>query len=106
MITQHMNKEKLDKLVDTILQEMGEIKESYGQDMYNQRQELISVKRFSDLILTKNVPLLEMLQTAMDQESFNYVINRVGNYVSGKYKYQEHVKFKKEFEDLYFFDFI
>lgn len=102
-----MNKDKLDKLVDTILQEMGEIKESYGsQDMYNQRQELISVKTFSDFILTKNVPLLEMLETAMDQESFNYVINRVGNYVSGKYKYQEHVKFKKEFEDLYFFDFI
>ena len=102
-----MKKDKLDKLVDTILQEMGEIKESYGsQDMYNQRQELISVKTFSDFILTKNVPLLEMLQTAMDQESFNYVINRVGNYVSGKYKYQEHVKFKKEFEDLYFFDFI
>ena len=102
-----MNKDKLDKLVDTILQEMGEIKESYGsQDMYNQRQELISVKTFSDFILTKNVPLLEMLETAMDQESFNYVINRVGNYVSGKYTYQEHVKFKKEFEDLYFFDFI
>lgn len=102
-----MKKDKLDKLVDTILQEMGEIKESYGsQDMYNQRQELISVKTFSDFILTKNVPLLEMLETAMDQESFNYVINRVGNYVSGKYKYQEHVKFKKEFEDLYFFDFI
>ena len=102
-----MNKDKLDKLVDTILQEMGEIKESYGsQDMYNQRQELISVKTFSDFILTKNVPLLEMLETAMDQESFNYVINRVGNYVSGKYKYQEHVRFKKEFEDLYFFDFI
>ena len=102
-----MNKDKLDKLVDTILQEMGEIKESYGsQDMYNQRQELISVKTFSDFILTKNVPLLEMLETAMDQESFNYVINRVGNYVSGKYKSQEHVRFKKEFEDLYFFDFI
>ena len=102
-----MKKDKLDKLVDTILQEMGEIKESYGsQDMYNQRQELISVKTFSEFILTKNVPLLEMLETAMDQESFNYVINRVGNYVSGKYKYQEPVKFKKEFEDLYFFDFI
>ena len=102
-----MKKDKLDKLVDTILQEMGEIKESYGsQDMYNQKQELISVKTFSEFILTTNVPLLEMLQTAMDQESFNYVINRVGNYVSGKYKYQEPVKFKKEFEDLYFFDFI
>ena len=84
-----MNKDKLDKLVDTILQEMGEIKESYGSlDMYNQRQELISVKTFSDFILTNNVPLLEMLETAMDQESFNYVITRAGNYVSGKYKYQ------------------
>ena len=102
-----MNKDKLDKLVDTILQEMGEIKESYGsQDMYNQRQELISVKTFSEFILTTNVPLLEMLETAMDQESFNYVINRVGNYVSGKYKYQEHVKFDKEFEDLYFFKYV
>lgn len=102
-----MNKEKLDKLIDTILQEMGELKQSYAsQDIYNQRQELISVKTFSELMLTKNVPHIEMLQTAIDQESFNYVMDRVGNYISGKYKNQEPVKFDKEFEGLYFFKYV
>ena len=98
-----MNKQKLNKIVDEIIQEMGEIKQLGWGDMYNEDQELIATKTYRDLILTKNVPLIEILYTAMDQESFKYIMNRVGNYVSNKTSDPQPVKYTMQSSNLFFF---
>ena len=84
-----MNTDKLDKLVDQIFSEMGEIKE--GQKIYvgllDEHGELICYGLTQSFILTDNVPHLNTLEKIMDPESFKYIMDQVGNRLYKLYAY-------------------
>ena len=98
-----MNKDKLDKLVDRILSEIGEIKELEWGEVYDQNGRLIATKTYDRFLLNDNVPHLKTLHNIMDQDSFEYVMNRVGNYISNKTTDPQPLKYKRKTPSTFLF---
>lgn len=86
-----MNKEKLDKIIDIIFQEVGELRDGFsGHEDFEGYYGLLDndgkllaygrgVGKSGDFFITDNFPLLYMLKTSLDPESFEYIINTVAN---------------------------
>ena len=102
-----MNTDKLDKLVDQIFSEMGEIKE--GQKIYvgllDEHGELICYGLTQSFILTDNVPHLNTLEKIMDPESFKYIMDQGGNELYKLYanddRHKKKVTYKTPVDDGY-----
>ena len=105
-----MNTNKLDKLVDQIFSKMGELKQ--GVDTYygfvNESGELICYKVVRSFIVTKNAPHLDVLRYSLDDVSFKYLMDQVGNRLINLYPNGEKVAVEyKELKGLsYIFDYI
>lgn len=105
-----MNTEKLDKLVNDIFSEMGEIKE--GNNIYSglldQDGNLICFKLTTSFRVMDYVPHLVMLNHSLDNKSFKYLMDQVGNRLINLYPNGEKVAVEyKELKGLsYIFDYI
>ena len=105
-----MNTDKLDKLVDQIFSEMGEIKE--GGEMYqglsDQDGNIICYKLTTSFKVMYYVPHLEFLNSVLDSESYKYVMDQVGNRLINIYPEKERVPVEyKELKGVtYIFDYI
>ena len=85
-----MNTEKLDKLIDNIFSEMGEIERGkYG--FFNQHGEKICFGLTELFVVTENVPHLNTLEKIMDPKSFKYVMDEVGNRLFKIYTYNSKI---------------
>ena len=76
-----MNTKKLDKIIDDIFSEMGRIENGYNvyYGVVDERGDLVAYGLTKHFIVTDNVPHLNMLKNSLDPESFEYIINTVGN---------------------------
>jgi len=92
-----MNKDKLDKIVDILFQEVGELRlvgfsgheDSEGYHglldnggklvAYGSGMGRSGMGRSGDFYITDNFPLLYTLKSSLDEDSFKYIINKVGN---------------------------
>ena len=109
-----MNRKKLDKIVDVIFEYIGEIEE--GPFRHGVRQELVSlINKDGDLlcyvmnrkfVVTENVPLLEMLESSLDEESFRYIMNKVGNRFIEFYNRKQTVEYDKRTYPSFRFDYL
>ena len=103
-----MKTEKLDKLIDNIFSEMGELKE--GVDRYygfvNESGELICYKVVRSFIVTKNVPHLDVLRYSLDDASFKYLMDQVGNRLSDLYFNKERVSYETYYSNNYLFNYV
>ena len=104
-----MNTKKLDKLVDQIFSEMGELEE--GNNVYSglldQDGNLICYKLTTSFKVMDIVPNLEFLNDVLDSESFKYVMDQVGNRLINLYPDGKKVPVEyKELKGLsYIFDY-
>ena len=104
-----MNTNKLDKLVDQIFSEMGELEE--GNNVYSglldQDGNLICYKLTTSFKVMDIVPNLEFLNDVLDSESFKYVMDQVGNRLINLYPDGKKVPVEyKELKGLsYIFDY-
>jgi len=97
-----MKKDKLDKIVDILFQEVGELRlvgfsghedsegyhglldnggklVAYGSGMGRSGMGRSGMGRSGDFYITDNFPLLYTLKSSLDEDSFKYIINKVGN---------------------------
>ena len=105
-----MNRNKLDKLVDQIFSEMGELEE--GNNVYygllDRDGNLICYRLTTSFRVMDYVPYLEFLNGVLDSESFKYVMDQVGNRLINLYPDRKRVPVEyKELKGLsYIFDYI
>lgn len=87
-----MKKDKLDKIVDILFQEVGELRLVWfsGHEDFEGYHGLLDnggklvaygsgMGRSGDFYITDNFPLLYTLKSSLDEDSFKYIINKVGN---------------------------
>ena len=109
-----MNKDKLDKIIGDIFSEIGEIKhgdcdkgEYLGYNgLLNENGDLIAFKLTDLFYITKYFPLLDMLKNSLDEDSFKYLMNRVGNMLGDLYYTKEPVEYKRPIYNRFAFTYI
>ena len=103
-----MNRNKLDRLVDQIFSDMGEIKK--GQNIFigflDESGELICYRSLSYFTVTENVPHLNTLENIMDPESFRYIMDQVGNRLSDLYDVKKPVSYYQSEGGKYLYNYI
>ena len=100
-----MNTEKLDKLVDIIFSEMGKIKKGKFGSL-DESGELICYRTLTYFTVTKNVPYLDMLRYSLDDASFKYVMDQVGNRLSDLYDVKKPVSYYRSEGGKYLYNYI
>ncbi len=104
-----MNRNKLDRLVDQIFSEMGELEEGHNfyTGLLDQDGNLICYKLTTSFRVMDYVPNLEFLNGVLDPESFKYLMDQVGNRLINLYPDGEKVSVEyKELKGLsYTFDY-
>lgn len=101
-----MNKEKLDKIVDEIILEMGDLqltKQTISYLIRNEYKELVALLVGADFVLTGDVPLIDLLYRSVDPKSFSHVMNRVGNHLSSVLDGNPRVVYDAKFDEYYYF---
>jgi len=109
-----MNKDKLDKIVDMIFREIGEMKEGLGGEgtyrnmsgLINEDGELLCYAMIRKFVITENVPALDILESSLDEESFRYIMNKVGNRLIKFYIRKRTVEYDKRTYPKFRFDYI
>ena len=105
-----MNRNKLDKLVDQIFSEMGKIEK--GEKRYvgllDESGELICYKSPSWFwfVVTDKVPHLNMLRYSLDDKSFKYLMDQVGNRLSDLYDVKKPVSYYRSEGGKYLYNYI
>ena len=98
-----INKDKLDKIANTIIEEMGDLKLVKQTMVQDDRKELMSILIGIDFIVTENVPLINLLHQTVDRDSFTYIMNRVGKHLSSFYGDDLTVSYDSKFDMYYYF---
>ncbi len=120
-----MNKDKLDKIVDILFQEVGELRlvgfsgheDSEGYHglldnggklvAYGSGMGRSGMGRSGDFYITDNFPLLYTLKSSLDEDSFKYIINKVGNRLVKLYISNQEVEYSDYLgESTYRFKYI
>ena len=99
-----MNTNKLDKLVDQIFSEMGEIEQGRN-GLLNERGELICFKLIESFRVTDNVPHLDMLRYSLDVESFKYVMDQVGSRLMNLYTTKQDVSYDEYYNNDFLYNY-
>ena len=98
-----INKDKLDKIANTIIEEMGDLKLVKQTMVQDDRKELMSILIGIDFVVTENVPLINLLHQTVDRDSFTYIMNRVGKYLSSFYGDDLTVDYDSKYDMYYYF---
>ena len=101
--TNRMKKDKLDKIANTIIEQMGDLKLVKQTMVRDDREELMSILIGIDFIVTENVPLINLLHQTVDRDSFTYIMNRVGEYLSSFYGDDLTVTYDSKYDMYYYF---
>ena len=115
-----MKKDKLDKIVDILFQEVGELRlvgfsgheDSEGfHGLLDNGGKLVAygrgMGRSGDFYITDNFPLLYTLKSSLDEDSFKYIINKVGNRLVKLYISNQEVEYSDYLgESTYRFKYI
>ena len=101
--TNRMKQDKLDKIANTIIEQMGDLKLVKQTMVRDDREELMSILIGIDFIVTENVPLINLLHQTVDRDSFTYIMNRVGEYLSSFYGDDLTVTYDSKYDMYYYF---
>jgi len=109
-----MNTEKLDKIVDIVFQEIGEIEHGDSDKgkyqgyfgLLNENGEVIAFKLPDIFYITEYFPILHMLEKTLDEDSFKYLMNKVGDRLKDFYDKKEPVEYERPIFDRFAFTYI